>query len=161
MIPGEPANEAQRVWLRLKAMTGAVRRPPLTRAPVEGNSEPYGRGRDPLAAGAVLDTLTDSLGWRAPLARTDLVAAWREIAGEEVARHAHVEAVEEGVLVVRCDSTAWATQLRIMRDSIAERIARGYPDAGVVSLRFVGPNTPSWNRGPRSVPGRGPRDTYG
>ena len=25
----------------------------------------------------------------------------------------------------------------------------------------VGPNTPSWKRGRRSVPGRGPRDTYG
>lgn len=158
----EPAaNEAQRVWLRLKAAFGTALRTPRRAAVPEGDSVPYGRGRDPLAASAVLDSVTDALGWRTPLARTDLVAAWRDIAGEEVARHAEVESVEEGVLVVRCDSTAWATQLRIMRDSIVRRIAEGYPDAGVDSLRFVGPNTPSWNRGPRSVPGRGPRDTYG
>ncbi|MDP4886606.1 MAG: DUF721 domain-containing protein, partial [Aquiluna sp.] len=27
--------------------------------------------------------------------------------------------------------------------------------------RFIGPSAPSWKKGPRSVPGRGPRDTYG
>ena len=31
----------------------------------------------------------------------------------------------------------------------------------VSEIRFVGPTAPSWKKGPRSVPGRGPRDTYG
>ena len=43
----------------------------------------------------------------------------------------------------------------------AEHGARDFPAANVVQLRFLGPNTPSWNHGPRSVKGRGPRDTYG
>ncbi|MGO1853842.1 MAG: DUF721 domain-containing protein, partial [Microbacteriaceae bacterium] len=33
--------------------------------------------------------------------------------------------------------------------------------AGVDNLRFIGPDVPSWKWGPRAVPGRGPRDTYG
>jgi len=157
--PGD-IDEGQRVWLRLRAVFGAPR--PRREPPKpKGESMPFGRGRDPLSAGAVLEGVTASLGWRTPLAQTDLTAAWRSIAGEETARHAEVEGFADGVLLVRCDSTAWATQLGLMRAQIAGRIAADFPDAGVESIRFLGPNTPSWNHGRRSVPGRGPRDTYG
>jgi predicted nucleic acid-binding Zn ribbon protein len=38
----------------------------------------------------------------------------------------------------------------------------GQLGAGVVTkLRIHGPAAPNWKKGPRSVPGRGPRDTYG
>jgi predicted nucleic acid-binding Zn ribbon protein len=157
--PG-PAAEAKRVWARMREAFGAAPRP-RRRVPARGESEPYGRGRDPVPAGRVFDGVSESLGWQAPIAQTDLVAAWREIAGVETARHAEVEGFADGVLLVRCDSTAWATQLQLMRAQIAARIDAEYPAAGVTSIRFLGPNTPSWNRGPRSVPGRGPRDTYG
>ncbi len=152
--------ESQRVWLRLRAVFGAPRsrRRVLAQRP---GSTPFAPGRDPLAVGAVLDGVTEALGWRTPLARTDLAAAWRSIAGDETARHAAVEGFGDGLLVVRCDSTAWATQLSLMRTRILERIAKDFPDAGVDAVRFLGPDTPSWNHGPRTVPGRGPRDTYG
>ena len=158
--PVDGLDEGQRVWLRLRAVFGAPRKRP-ERVRRTGESMPYGRGRDPLPASAVLDGVTASLGWTAPLARTDLTAAWNAIAGAETARHAVVEGFADGVLLVRCDSTAWATQLGLMRAQIADRIAADFPDAGVESIRFLGPNTPSWNHGRRSVPGRGPRDTYG
>jgi predicted nucleic acid-binding Zn ribbon protein len=155
-----PASEGQRVWLRLRAVFGAPRSRRLQSEPKAG-SLPYTNGRDPLRAATVLDGVTDALGWRMPLAQTDLTAAWRSIAGEETSKHAAVEGFVDGVLLVRCDSTAWATQLSLMRTQISERIAKDFPEAGVGAVRFLGPNTPSWNHGPRSVPGRGPRDTYG
>jgi predicted nucleic acid-binding Zn ribbon protein len=31
----------------------------------------------------------------------------------------------------------------------------------VKRLKVLGPAAPSWRYGPRHVPGRGPRDTYG
>ena len=31
----------------------------------------------------------------------------------------------------------------------------------VTRLRVVGPTAPNWKKGPRTVRGRGPRDTYG
>ena len=37
----------------------------------------------------------------------------------------------------------------------------GLSAAGIETVRFIGPDTPSWKRGPRAIPGRGPRDTYG
>ncbi|BDZ54767.1 hypothetical protein GCM10025870_18400 [Agromyces marinus] len=65
------------------------------------------------------------------------------------------------MLQVRCESTAWATQLRLLRDELLRAILERHPSAGVDTIRFQGPDAPTWKRGPRSVPGRGPRDTYG
>jgi predicted nucleic acid-binding Zn ribbon protein len=109
----------------------------------------------------VIEGLTAKLGWESPLAQSELLASWVEIAGAETAEHSTPTAIEDGVLLVQCDSTAWATQLRLMRSQIMTHIATRYPDAGIAEVRFQGPNAPSWKRGPRSIPGRGPRDTYG
>jgi predicted nucleic acid-binding Zn ribbon protein len=126
-----------------------------------GSTVPFGAGRDPEGLGSVVSALTSKLGWVSPLAQSELLASWNEIAGQETAEHSTPVGIEDGVLTVRCDSTAWATQLRIMRGQIINQIVARYPDAAIDSLRFEGPNAPSWKRGPRSIPGRGPRDTYG
>ena len=126
-----------------------------------GSTIPFGAGRDPEGLGVIMDSLTSKLGWSSPLARSELLASWLEIAGADTAEHSIPIGIEEGVLTVKCDSTAWATQLRLMRVQIMSRIVSRYPDAGIDSIRFEGPGAPSWKRGPRSIPGRGPRDTYG
>lgn len=127
----------------------------------EGASVPFAPGRDPHGIGDVIDGLAARMGWTSPLARSELIASWSQIVGEETAEHSSPVAIDDGVLVVQCDSTAWATQLRLMRSQVTTTIALRYPDAGIQSVRFEGPNAPSWKRGPRSIPGRGPRDTYG
>ena len=106
-------------------------------------------------------TGSPQLGWNSSLAKADLLASWSELAGAETALHSEPVGIEDGVLTVRCDSTAWATQLRLMRGQITTSIAQRFPDAGIESVKFDGPNAPSWKRGTRSIPGRGPRDTYG
>lgn len=126
-----------------------------------GSSVPFADGRDPHGLGDVLDALTVHLGWSSPLARSDLLSSWAEIVGVETAEHSVPVGIDEGLLTVQCDSTAWATQLRLMRSQVTTTIALRYPDAGITSVRFEGPNAPSWKRGLRSIPGRGPRDTYG
>jgi predicted nucleic acid-binding Zn ribbon protein len=124
-------------------------------------SKPFGAGRDPHGIGDVMDALTARLGWNSPLAKSELLASWQDIVGAETADHSRPAGIDDGVLTVRCDSTAWATQLRLMRVHIMNHIVSRYPDAGIESMRFEGPGAPSWKRGPRSIPGRGPRDTYG
>lgn len=131
------------------------------RASREETTVPYGTGRDPRGLDAVLESLTTAMGWQSPLAKSELLVAWPQLVGEEVAAHADPVSVEDGLLTVRCDSTAWAQQLRAMRTSVLARIAERHPAAGIESIRFLGPDAPSWKRGPRAIPGRGPRDTYG
>ncbi len=161
--PGE--SEPVSVYLRFRRVFGdgssrsADARKRAKKEP--GSTIPFGGGRDPEGIGAVMDALTSKLGWSSPLARSELLASWVEIAGSDTAEHSAPVGIEDGVLTVKCDSTAWATQLRLMRVQIMSRIVARYPDAGIASVRFEGPGAPSWKRGPRSIPGRGPRDTYG
>jgi len=131
------------------------------RAPREETTTPYGLGREPRGIEDVLDALTTSMGWSSPLAKSELLVAWPDLIGADVAAHAEPVSVEDGLLTVRCDSTAWVQQLRSMRTVVLARIAERHPAAGIESVRFLGPDTPSWKRGPRAIPGRGPRDTYG
>ncbi|HWR85314.1 MAG TPA: DciA family protein [Rhodoglobus sp.] len=153
------------VWLRFRRVfgDGTARAAVLRKARVarEPKSLPFTDGRDPLGLGAVIDGLTAQLGWRSPLAKSELIIEWPTIVGAETAQHAQPAGIEDGVLTVRCDSTAWAQQLRLMRSQVTTQIAKRFPDAGIESVTFLGPDAPSWKRGPRSIPGRGPRDTYG
>ncbi len=165
-VPDESSrDEHVAVYLRLRKIFGD----PATRSTAarkratkkEGASVPFAAGRDPHGLGDVISGLAAKMGWTSPLARSELLASWSELVGAETAEHSTPAGIEEGVLTVHCDSTAWATQLRLMRTQITTTIAQRYPSAGIESVRFEGPNAPSWKRGPRSIPGRGPRDTYG
>ena len=131
------------------------------RAARDESSVPYGVGRDPRGIDVVMENLTSTMGWDSPLARAELLADWAEIVGDETAAHTEPIGIEGGLLTVRCDSTAWATQLRRMSATITTKIATRFAAAGVESVKFLGPDTPSWKHGPRAIPGQGPRDTYG
>lgn len=163
--PPEPEPESSLVYLRFRQIFGdgtSRSRDSRKRSQREpGSTVPYGLGRDPHGLSAVMDSLTARMGWNSSLARSEILSSWSEIAGQETAEHSEPVGIEEGVMTVRCDSTAWATQLRLMKTPLLTQIIVRYPDAGIDSLRFEGPNAPSWKRGLRSIPGRGPRDTYG
>ena len=158
-------SEAARVFLHFKDVFGdphaGRNRSKKQRREERGSSVPFGAGRDPRGLGDALASLTSQLGWNSPLAQSELLASWADIAGAETASHSTPAGISDGILTVTCESTAWATQLRLMRVDIMTHIAKRYPDAGIESVRFQGPDAPSWKKGPRSIPGRGPRDTYG
>ncbi len=86
---------------------------------------------------------------------------WAKIVGEKNAEVSNCEDLAQGVLKIRCKSSAWATQLSLFKLQFLEAIQEQYPQLEVKDLRFIGPNAPSFKRGFRSVPGRGPRDTFG
>ena len=63
---------------------------------------------------------------------------------------------------MQTDSTAWATQMRLLAPTVVRRLNEELGDGTVTVIDVRGPTCPSWKRGPRSVrDGRGPRDTYG
>ena len=67
----------------------------------------------------------------------------------------------DGELTIEAESTAWATQLRGLQARLLARITAEVGRDVVRRLQVHGPVAPSWNRGPKRVRGRGPRDTYG
>jgi len=160
--PDAGIPETIATYLRLRGLEpSAAKRRRRRKRSDDDEHQPFTGGRDPKGLGDVLTELTRQSGWDSQLAREDLVLQWREVAGEETAQHANPVALGDGVLTVQCDSTAWAKNLHLMRGVIVTEIVRRFPEAGVHTVRFVGPDVPSWKWGPRAVPGRGPRDTYG
>ncbi|MGO2665416.1 DUF721 domain-containing protein [Mycetocola reblochoni] len=155
-------EECSRVYEHMKLVFGGIKpgRRREQRTPRPG-SAPFAPGRDPHGISDVLGSLTNSLGWETQLAKSDLVARWADVAGEQTAAHSTPVDISAGVLTVQCESTAWATQLRLMRVELQTQITTRFPEAQVTTIRFLGPNVPSFKRGPRSVQGRGVRDTYG
>ncbi len=121
-----------------------------------------GTGRDPKLLGDQLDQFVTERGWAVDVAVGAVIGRWSQIVGPEIAQHCAPVDFVEGVLTVRADSTAWATQLRLLSSSLLARLAQDVGEGTVAELRVVGPGAPSWSRGQRRVQdGRGPRDTYG
>lgn len=157
-----PELETVGTYLRLRGLEPSARAKRRRRRRTDDDeNQPFTAGRDPHGVGELIADLAEQAGWGPQLAREDLVRQWREVAGDETAQHAEPVALGDGTLTVQCDSTAWAKNLHLMRAPILTEIVNRFPDAGVHSIRFVGPDVPSWKWGPRAVPGRGPRDTYG
>ncbi|MBA8827737.1 putative nucleic acid-binding Zn ribbon protein [Saccharopolyspora lacisalsi] len=126
-----------------------------------GWSGPGGDERDPQRLGRLAARIVADQGWTERLAGGQVFARWVTLVGDEIAEHTTPVALEDGELTVRAESTAWATQLRLLQRQIIKRISDGVGKDLVRRIKVQGPAAPSWRYGPKHVPGRGPRDTYG
>ncbi|BBZ25213.1 DUF721 family protein [Mycolicibacter hiberniae] len=142
------------------------------RAPLRRSSSGAGGGRrswsgpgpdvrDPQVLGAATRDLAQSRGWSAQVAEGTVLGQWRSVVGDDIASHAIPTRLADGVLSVSAESTAWATQLRLVQAQVLAKIAAAVGDGVVKTLKITGPTAPSWRKGPLHVSGRGPRDTYG
>lgn len=151
-------------WLMREAATGkrlSRDQKRIEASAKKGKSKPFDRGRDPVSAISSIDDLVGAFRWTGEMAEAQLHVRWPELVGADTAANSVPEDLVDGTLTVRCKSTVWATQLRLMSNVILERLQTEFPDLKITALKMLAPAAPSWKKGPRSVPGRGPRDTYG
>ncbi|MCT4354884.1 DciA family protein [Streptomyces sp. Je 1-79] len=123
-------------------------------------------GRDPVGLGAAINRLITERGWETPAAVGGVMGRWPQIVGEDLAKHCvplkYDEAPEERVLTVQCDSTAWATQLRLLAPRLVARLNEDLGHGTVRVIKVLGPGGPRKGYGPLRAPGSvGPGDTYG
>lgn len=128
---------------------------------LRGYSGPGPDPRDPQPLGAVLAMLVRARGWQRPTAEARLFGSWEAVVGPDLAAHSRPVALADGVLTIEAESTAWATQLRLLTAVLLVRIASEVGRDIVTKLTIHGPVAPSWAKGPKRIRGRGPRDTYG
>ncbi|MFZ2177296.1 MAG: DUF721 family protein [Rhodococcus sp. (in: high G+C Gram-positive bacteria)] len=126
-----------------------------------GWSGPGPDDRDPQPFGALTSALAKQRGWSPKVSEGTVLGRWPQVVGEDIAAHAEPTGLRDGILSISAESTAWATQLRMMQSQILAKIAAAVGNGVVKSLRITGPTAPSWRKGERHVRGRGPRDTYG
>lgn len=117
--------------------------------------------RDPQPLGRVARELAKKRGWSAHVAEGTVLGHWSVVVGQQIADHATPTELKDGVLTVAAESTAWATQLRMVQAQLLAKIAAAVGNGVVTSLKITGPAAPSWRKGARHISGRGPRDTYG
>ncbi|WP_241153783.1 DUF721 domain-containing protein [Nocardioides pantholopis] len=169
----DPAHDDDGLDLaRSIARATASSSPAARRKPRRGNRDGGpGRGRvsgahpddrDPQLLDVTLARLVGDRGWELDLRVQGVFGRWEELVGAEVAQHCTPETFEDGKLVVRTDSTAWATQLRLLAPTVVRRLNEELGHGVVVLIEVLGPHLPTWKKGLRSSrDGRGPRDTYG
>ncbi|UQX88558.1 DciA family protein [Jatrophihabitans telluris] len=117
--------------------------------------------RDPVAIGSIVGKAVGELGWVGPLAEARLMSQWDTVVGADIAARCRPVSLADGELRVQAESTAWATQLRLMAPQILARITADLPRGLVKRISISGPSGPSWKHGPWAMRGRGVRDTYG
>ncbi|MBF6213685.1 DUF721 family protein [Nocardia puris] len=117
--------------------------------------------RDPQLLSQLASRIAKSRGWDGKVAEGTVFGRWAGVVGEDIAAHATPVALRDGVLTIAAESTAWATQLRMLQSQILAKINAAVGQGVVTQLKISGPAAPSWRKGERHIKGRGPRDTYG
>lgn len=154
VAPGSPAARKSR---RPGAWTRRARR-----GNEGGLSSAYPDDRDPQLLSGEVGRLIAQQGWGLDLQVRGVFARWTEVVGTEIGAHSLPETLTDGTLVVRTDSTAWATQLKLLAPTIVKRLNTELGAGTVTVVEVLGPNAPTWKHGRRGLrDGRGPRDTYG
>jgi predicted nucleic acid-binding Zn ribbon protein len=120
------------------------------------------RRDDPQALGTAIESLLDNEGWGLAAATGSVFGRWAHIVGPELADHTQPESLRDGELTVQADSTAWATQLRLLAAQLVRRLNAELGQGTVQRVKVRGPVTAVRKPGEWRVRGgRGPRDTYG
>ncbi|MFI5959575.1 DUF721 domain-containing protein [Cryptosporangium sp. NPDC051539] len=117
--------------------------------------------RDPQPLGRLVSRMVADRGWDRATAEARVLGDWPSLVGPEIASKSRPVQLKDGELTLQAESTAWATQLRLLSTKILGLLSSEIGPNVVRKIRVHGPAAPSWKRGPISVRGRGPRDTYG
>jgi predicted nucleic acid-binding Zn ribbon protein len=115
----------------------------------------------PTPVGELLASVADDQGWTRELNVHQLLGRWPALVGPINAEHCEPESYTDRVLTIRAESSTWAASLRSIAPQLVAVLNEQLGQGTVTRVLVVGPEAPSWKKGRRSVPGRGPRDTYG
>jgi predicted nucleic acid-binding Zn ribbon protein len=158
------------VRTELDAATGQPTRsdgrsPAATRAAGAGTRPGFAaqrRADDPQPLASAIDGLISAEGWGLAAATGSVFGRWAQIVGRDLAAHTAPQSLTDGELIVTADSTAWATQVRLLAAELVRRLNTELGDGTVLRVKVRGPAFGERRPGQWRVRGsRGPRDTYG
>ncbi|WP_231861433.1 MULTISPECIES: DUF721 domain-containing protein [Frankia] len=157
--PGGGPAAADRAGRRPRSGADDGQVPQRPRLP--GIAAPGREWRDPVSFGTAISRLLAARGWKAQADDAGVLARWDVIVGPDIADHCTPVSLRDGNLELVAESTAWATQLRMLSRQILAILHRELGPQVVQRITVRGPTAPSWRHGPIRTAGRGPRDTYG
>jgi predicted nucleic acid-binding Zn ribbon protein len=143
--------------------SGRARVAPSEDVPASGRPRRSRRPRreDPQPLRSAIDGLLAEHGWKTAVAAGSVFGRWEQIVGSDVAAHTRPERFSDGELVVMADSTAWATQVRLLAGPLVRRLNEEIGKGSVQRVVVRGPAPPT-RMGPLRVRGRRkPNGDYG
>jgi predicted nucleic acid-binding Zn ribbon protein len=139
-----------------------AQRKPGPASPPPGQQARRRRRDDPAPLSSAIDGLVSETGWEIAVATGSVFGRWAQIVGPDLAAHTVPDGLADGELTVLADSTAWATQLRLLAADLVRKLNAELGDGSVRRVNVRGPGARSRRPGEWRVRGsRGPRDTYG
>src|SRR3954452_15111282 len=122
--------------------------------PISSSAHPD--DRDPQPLDSTLGRLVSDQGWETELRVHGVFTRWASVVGDEVAAHVSPESYADGRLVVRTDSTAWATDMKLLAGNRVPRLRQDLGGGRVEVIDVLGPHAPGWStRGLRVKGGAG------
>lgn len=128
----------------------------MSRRRRDNRDDPEGHRRQqpPPPLADALEAFVQRRGWGRRLDGAKVHDRWEEIAGRQVAEHVQPVRLHGGVLVLRADSSAWATQVRYLTGELLARANDVLGEGQVTSVTVVtgqqrGKADPPPARGPR------------
>jgi predicted nucleic acid-binding Zn ribbon protein len=97
---------------------------------------------EPSPIGAIIQREQKRLWKRCP--GLGLQSLWEQAAGAEIAANSQVKSLREGVLTIACSSGAWACELKLHGESLAEKLNRLKPPEEVRKIRFTHRGGGAW-----------------
>jgi predicted nucleic acid-binding Zn ribbon protein len=164
--PGGPdraglAREALRAARADAAARGRRAPGPLSGGRADPAARPRLRREDPQPLNAAISGLIEEQGWRLQAKAGAMFGRWDQIVGPELAAHTRPDGFADGELTITADSTAWATQVRLLAPALVRRLNAELGDGSVTRVKIRGPATQRRPGQWRTRDSRGPRDTYG
>ncbi|WP_241251881.1 DUF721 domain-containing protein [Candidatus Protofrankia californiensis] len=137
-------------------------RQPARRPRMPGMAAPGREWAEPVALSTAVQRMLAERGWRDRATDASVLARWEVLVGPNISTRCHPVSLRDGELELAAESTAWATQLRLLSRQILTTLRAELGPDVVRRIVVRGPTAPSWRHGPLQAPGgRGPRDTYG
>ena len=168
--PPTPAQLAREALARARADArargeapagGGAARPPARGAAGQGGRPRRPRRDDPQPLTTAIHGLIGDQGWQTEAAMGSVFGRWPQIVGADLAAHTRPDRFTDGELLVIADSTAWATQVRLLAGTLVRRLNSELGEGTVTKVKVRGPEQPRRPGEWRVRGGRGPRDTYG
>ena len=108
------------------------------------SGEAFSRARrarrdDPQPLAAAIGGLLSDQGWKEQAAVGSVFNNWAQIVGPDLAAHTRPDTFADGELVIAADSTAWATQVRLLASMLVRRLNAELGDGTVHRVKVRGP----------------------
>ena len=87
--------------------------------------------------GSIIRRVLKNQGLEQGVKQGEALSAWNKIVGDIIAQHSSAVALEQEILFIRVDDSAWRNELAMMSEEIIEKINAYFGDRRVNRIHII------------------------